>query len=190
MTQDYPDWTNMVNIIGTDIMIAMDIQGSMIMVPVDIQAQYVDLDINIKAQDVTIDIDIDAQSVGVYLQADWAALQGTDKTFTCYDYDTPWGGGGLVTYGVPAGKTLFITSANCSVRPKTAEDFDHFFNAMMLVGWQSPETWLATLGGIGGCSASFPKPLVIEGGKTLLVYVYNFANLLASVRGAAYGYEV
>jgi len=62
---DYPDWTDLVQIIGSDIMVPIDIQGSYIMLPVDIQAQYVTLEIDIVAQSVgNIAIDIAAQSIG------------------------------------------------------------------------------------------------------------------------------
>ena len=63
--QDYPDWTSLAHIIGTNIMVAIDVQGGYIMLPVDIQAQYITLDIDIVAQTVgNITIDIAAQSVG------------------------------------------------------------------------------------------------------------------------------
>lgn len=63
---DYPDYTDAMQVIGSDIMIPMDIQGAYIMMPVDIQAQYLEyLDINIKAQTVgNILVDLKAQSVG------------------------------------------------------------------------------------------------------------------------------
>lgn len=60
MVLDYPDWTEKVNIIGTDIMVAMDLQGSYIMMPIDIQGQIDDLNININiaASAVTLNVDI------------------------------------------------------------------------------------------------------------------------------------
>ena len=84
---DYPDYTDLMHIVGTDItipieieasvvtleinlvaaeiMMPMDIQGAYIMMPVDIQAQYLTLDIDITAQSVgNIRIDLAAQSIG------------------------------------------------------------------------------------------------------------------------------
>jgi hypothetical protein len=62
---DYPDWTDLVQIIGADIMVPIDMQGAYIMMPVDIQAQYVTLSIDITAQSVgDITVDIAAQSIG------------------------------------------------------------------------------------------------------------------------------
>jgi len=62
---DYPDYTSLMQIIGSDIMVPIDVQAAYIMMPVDIQAQYVTLDIDIVAQSVgNIAIDIAAQSIG------------------------------------------------------------------------------------------------------------------------------
>jgi len=62
---DYPDWTDLVHLVGTDIMLAVDIQGAYIMMPVDIQAQYVNVEVDIVAQTIgNIGIDLAAQSVG------------------------------------------------------------------------------------------------------------------------------
>ena len=62
---DYPDWTDLVQVVGADIMVPIDVQGAYIMLPVDIQAQYVTLEMDIVAQTIgNIDVDIAAQSVG------------------------------------------------------------------------------------------------------------------------------
>lgn len=62
---DYPDHTTLMQVIGSDVMIPIDIQAGYIMVPIDIQAQYVTLEIDIVAQTVgNIAIDIAAQTVG------------------------------------------------------------------------------------------------------------------------------
>ena len=62
---DYPDWTDLVQVVGSDIMVPIDVQGAYIMLPVDIQGQYLTLDIDIAAQSVgNIEVDIAAQSVG------------------------------------------------------------------------------------------------------------------------------
>lgn len=62
---DYPDYTTAEQIIGSDIMVPIDIQGAYIMMPVDIQAQYITLEIDIVAQTIgNLTIDIAAQTVG------------------------------------------------------------------------------------------------------------------------------
>ena len=62
---DYPDYTDLMQIIGSDIQVPIDIQGAFIQMPVDIQAQYITLDIDIVAQSVgNLTIDIAAQTIG------------------------------------------------------------------------------------------------------------------------------
>lgn len=70
---DYPDYTQLFNLVGSDIMVPIDIQGAYIMLPVDIQAQWATLEISIVAQTVEyLTVDIAAQSIG-YLSINLAA---------------------------------------------------------------------------------------------------------------------
>lgn len=70
---DYPDYTQIFQLVGSDIMVPIDIQGAYIMLPVDIQAQWATLEISIVAQTVEyLTIDIAAQSIG-YLAVNLAA---------------------------------------------------------------------------------------------------------------------
>lgn len=142
MTSDYPDWTDLIHLVGTDIMLAIDIQGAYIMTPVDIQAQYLTLEIDIKAQsieaikvdittqtlesinvDITaqtigdILIDIDAQSIGIYLQPDWMVREGAQKYLNGTLIAVSSGSGGnAVYYALAAGRTFWVyfISASCS----------------------------------------------------------------------------
>ena len=73
---DYADWTESIELLGSEIMVPtdcqgatimvpFDIQGATIMMPMDIQGQTVDLKVNIVAQTIgNIGIDIKAQTVG------------------------------------------------------------------------------------------------------------------------------
>ena len=78
MSRDAPDYTLLsdVEIVGTEIMVAMDlqgatiampidVQGATIALPVDIQGQTINLDVNLVASEVTIDVNISAQTVDV-----------------------------------------------------------------------------------------------------------------------------
>ncbi len=61
---DYPDYTQLFNLVGSDIMVPIDIQGAYIMLPVDIQAQWATLEISIVAQTVEfLTVDIAAQTI-------------------------------------------------------------------------------------------------------------------------------
>lgn len=62
---DYPDYTDLVHIIGCDVTFNIEITGATVMMPVDIQAQYITLSIDIVAQTIgNIAIDIAAQTMG------------------------------------------------------------------------------------------------------------------------------
>jgi hypothetical protein len=73
---DYADWTESIELLGSEIQVPfdlqgayiqmpMDIQASYIQVPVDIQGQYVTLDIRIVASDVTLNVNISSQTANI-----------------------------------------------------------------------------------------------------------------------------
>jgi hypothetical protein len=72
---DYADWTESVELLGTEITIPIEIEavtvnvpitiaGSDIQMPVDIQGSYIQMPVDIQGQYITLKIDIVAQSVG------------------------------------------------------------------------------------------------------------------------------
>ncbi|MBA7570879.1 hypothetical protein ES708_12635 [subsurface metagenome] len=61
---DYPDYTDLMQILGSDVMIPMDIQASYVMMPIDIQGQVTELKIDIVTQTLTeLKVDIAAQTI-------------------------------------------------------------------------------------------------------------------------------
>ncbi|GAI97711.1 unnamed protein product, partial [marine sediment metagenome] len=109
---DYPDYTDIMRLIGSDVMVPIDIQAAYLMMPVDIQAQWVTLDINIKAKEVTLTIEIEAQTVSIFLQADWATLEGNSKYKGLLAPEVAVGGHAEDEYEVPGTKTVYITQAS------------------------------------------------------------------------------
>ena len=160
---DYPDYTNIIQIVGSDIMIPINVQAAYIMMPVDIQAQYVDLDINIKSQEVTINIDIDAQSVGVYLQPDWNVLQGTDKNITASKPLPDNTSVIILDYTVTAGKTFYVCQWGFSAFGNTGcwSALFYFHNEV--------STDVALSGGMVGNSHSLSKPVAIAAGDRIVI---------------------
>ena len=62
---DYPDYTTLTQIVGTEVTIPISIESVAVTLDVDIVAQTVgDLDINLAASDITLNVDIAAQSIG------------------------------------------------------------------------------------------------------------------------------
>lgn len=188
MVSDYPDWTDLIHLVGTDIMLAIDVQGAYIMMPVDIQAQYLTLDINIKAQDVVINIDIEAQSVGIYLKADWEVLQGNEKIMVLYTTNVPWANSDYVEYVVPEGKTFFVTYFTGLARAYAAADADkaQHFQAKLRI-WGTDYVWV---GGDGGFAVTLPTPLAVDGEDKIYGYIENRANHAMTMAVTVGGYQI
>jgi len=212
---DYPDYTDLITIIGSDIMIPIDIQAAYIMMPIDIQAQYVTLDIDIVAATVekvkvdlvaqtignigidikantlgNITIDIETQSVGIYNMPEWAAKENTDKDFHTRQADQTSGNTIYVSYTPPGDKTLYITHFSAS-QMKTAlgESANNEFTEGWIVDITATK-YYAALGGNGGFGADFTKPIVIPGNHEVQFSQRNRAGHNADMRVSANGYEV
>jgi len=206
---DYPDWTDLVQIVGTDIMVAVDLQAAYIMMPVDIQAQYVDLTVDIVAQtvghitvdiaaqsagDITVDItaqtlsniniQINAQAVGVYLQPDWQVKAGTDKNLVgTADVDTDtWTK--VLEYVVTTGKTFYACQWGFGLELNTS------VLAHLRYLHISTETNLAMNGGYMGAAQSFTKPVTVVAGDKIRVYLYHLGATLQPGHAFVGGYEV
>lgn len=212
---DYPDYFELIQVVGADIMVPIDVQGAYIMMPVDIQAQYLtleidivaqtvgnisidlaaqtigDLAVNISAQDLAqLTIDIDAQSVGVYLQPSWAALEGEDKNFTAYNLNLVKRDGAMGQYVVPDGKALHITHVTGWSAAAVDADLDKNQIMGVLVRDDTAGTDLFAAGGNGGCVANLSKPIVIPENHTAKYWAYNHANHNCASRISVAGYEV
>lgn len=181
---DYPDYTDIMQIIGSDIMVPLDLQAAYIQMPVDIQAQYASLDINIKTQTVTINIDINAQSVGVYLQPDWQVKAGTDKNESGYVNVAPDEWVKVFEYQVPAGKTFYICQWGFNA------EADVGLAAQLRYYHDTTETMLAMNGGHMGGAQSFTKPIAIEAGEKIRGYAFHLAPGTELVYFSVGGYEI
>ena len=215
MGGDYPDWTDLLQLVGSDIMVPIDIQASYVMLPVDIQAQYATLEIDIVAQtvgNIAIDlaaqsignlavdinaqtignlvIDIEAQSIGLYLQTEWAVLQGLDKGDF---YSGSQKASGTVvegTYYVPAGKTLYITAIQTYCGPFNltvdGEKSHHFWACV----YDGANIFDMTFGGEGGSSLNLSKPLRVNGGDYVKFIIKNMTNHDCGLGISWEGYEI
>jgi len=209
---DYPDYTDVMMIIGSEIMVPIDVQGAYIMMPVDIQAQYVTLDIDIVAQtvgniavdlvaqtmgDITVDIkaqtignltiDIEHQSVGVYTQPEWAVLQELEKTLACYNLSRAWGQGETIEY-TPSGKDFYIKSVSFLIFAAGSGDYDHFLYGAVAVSVEDGSG--IYIGGLGGNAIRLDDPLACPDGKKVTCQISNQSNVTCSVYLCVSGYEV
>lgn len=212
---DYPDYTDIMQIIGSDIMVPIDLQAAYIMMPIDIQAQYVTLDIDIVAQTVgnisvdlaaasmgAIDIDItaqaigditisiEAQTIGVQLQPDWQTLQGKQKYFRSTGVNKAYGAGVYTNYEVGAGKTLYITHFGGMSYAYTEADGDK--NQIVYIGLAEENSGIlrAEQGGNGGAGMTFKTPIKFVAGEILRYIILNYANHNSTLFMTVGGYEI
>lgn len=211
--QDYPDWTDLVQLVGTDIMLPIDIQGAYIMMPIDIQAQYIDLDVAITADnieaimialtaeemgDIKIDIktqsiehfeiEINAQNVAMYIGAEWGSLKNKDKILGCHGADKTFGAYAYVEWEVAGCAAYHITQMSFYCYPFVAADGDK--NNFAEVALQKDFSPLSYLGGNGGGSTHFPSPIKVVAGETVKLYIYNRSNHDVTLGASIAGYEV
>lgn len=204
-----------IEVTGAEIMLPIDIQGAYIMMPVDIQAQYMTLEIDIVAQTVgnisvdlaaqtignivvdinaqtvgNLTIDIEAQSVGVYLQPEWAALQEDDKNFYATLANSGWGYSVYATYTVPNGSTLYICGFSFSIWATNEVDYIDFLYFRAYIMNYTDTIAYGNIGGIGGGSVTFTKPVVIPENKVFRAYGYNYSGALCDFVINAWGYEL
>ena len=133
--------------------------------------------------------DYEGDKSGLYLKPEWAAKEGTDKNFTYSRGQTPWGGFAQNDYAVPAGKTLYICGMSFYNRSFLAANGDLNQIGVSTIYDVTDLNTLAVLGGNGGGSISFPKPIPIPGGHTVRVYQYNWANHDTAGEVSLWGYE-
>jgi len=61
---DYSDWTESIELLGSEIMVPTDVQGAVIMLPLDIQGATIMMPMDIQGQNINLAVDIVAQTVG------------------------------------------------------------------------------------------------------------------------------
>lgn len=209
MTQDYPDWTRLIQIIGSNIMVPLDLQAAYIMMPIDIQAQYVNLEVDIVAQTIgSIDvdiaaqtvgnigidikantlgnlvIDIEAQSIGIYLKADWEVLQGTDKNVDASASCTDGNLVQVLSQEVTATKIFYICQWGFNVEGNTG------VKAVLWKYGDTTTTILAESGGQVGGAQSFSKPIAVDAGDYVRVSLQQWSGGAIVGHGSVGGYEI
>lgn len=190
---DYPDWTDLIQIVGSDIMIPMDLQAAYIMMPIDIQAQYVNLEVDIVAQtvgNITVDIaaasmgninvdinaqtignitiDIEAQSIGIQSKPLWEQGQGHGKVWTGTSSNTAVGGSITSNYTPGTGKTLYIISFGAWQYAYTDSDRDKPDRMAF-------EIASCIVGGDGGLHVNLDQPIIRAAGVQLTWVLYNYS---------------
>ncbi|MBA7592818.1 hypothetical protein ES708_35012 [subsurface metagenome] len=128
--------------------------------------------------------------MGIYLQADWAAKEGTDKDFIVAVGNITFGIGGGTGYKVPEGKTLFLTHFLFSIWADASADGDKNQMGIAYIKDHDSGFVIAQIGGNGGASVVFNKPLIFAEDETMDYYIMSFANHTTNGKISAHGFEV
>jgi len=203
---DYPDWTRLFYLVGTDIVIPISIDAATVTLPVSIDAATVTIDVNLAASDVTLPVSIDAatvtldvnltaatatidinfsdQSVAVFDAAKWFAHNAQEVYVygwaNCPDVTATL----LCTRVVPAGKTFFVSGMSVGLYTLTDNPTSMFLEL------RESATVRVLAGSIRGGGLIFDTPLRFTAGQTANLYLRPF-GLTATRRGdgALWGYD-
>ena len=134
--------------------------------------------------------DFEGQKSKLFTVADWAAVEATDKNLYGFGNDKAFAGSASVSYAVSVGKAFYIATVNIHSHATAVANADLNQIVDGLVWDNTDGTTLARLGGNGGASVSYVKPIVIPSGHTVIFYVYNWANHNCNINITALGYEV
>jgi hypothetical protein len=202
---DYPDWTRLFHLVGTDITIPINIEASDVTLPVSIDAVTVAIDVNITAAAVTLPISIDAatvtldvnltaatatidinfsdQSVAVFDAAKWFAHNATQVFVTAFATITINTCGTVIDYTVPAGKTFFIVGVSYSVASGATPPLS--CRADLIIA----ATWVLTLGSHMGAGLPLDTPVRATAGQHvyLLLCQYGAGGSMV-MYGSIWGY--
>lgn len=209
MTVDYPDWTRLIQLIGTNIMLPIDIQGSYIMMPMDLQGASITLDINILTSEATIDIAIDAanvtgniavdikahsienltiiissQNVGIYSQPEWVAGKDEDKNLSGYATCPDGEGTFVIDHEVEDSGTFYI----CQWGFGLTADCGGF--ASLWYRHNTTDKRLAMIGGRMGNAQSFNKPIAVVLGDHIKLSVFQKSGGNVVGYGSVGGYQI
>ncbi|OGO08505.1 MAG: hypothetical protein A2Y61_03980 [Chloroflexi bacterium RBG_13_60_13] len=202
---DYPDWTRLFYLTGTDITIPISIDAVTVILPISIDAVTVTLDINIVASDitmpvsieastvtldvsisaatVTIDINFSDQSVAVFDAAKWFAHQAQQYVFVGTGNAADDGGVLLATYTVAAGKNFYVCGLSYGI-----QDADGAPKYMMARIDRAATDILYAGSAVGGFLI-LDMPLRFVAGQTINYRVWQYGSgFTLTLGGAFWGY--
>ena len=122
---------------------------------------------------------------GLLMAAEWAAREADDKDLVgAANVAATWEDT-ILTYTVPAGKTLYITAWGCYIRVLNTAVIGRLRKTVGAV-----ITNHGLSGGMGGFSVVLNKPVVYGAGDVLSILAWNLTAAGASIWAFATGYEL
>ena len=180
---DYPDWTRLFHLVGTDITIPINIETSSVTLDVNLVTSAVTLDVNIAAAAVTLDFNFADQSVAVFDAAKWFAHTATQVFVTGYATIANNSVGTVIDYTVPASKTFFIVGL--AYAAQTGANLPNSCQGDLLFG----ATRAITLGSRVGTGLPLDTPVRATAGQHVYLQLWQFASGASIVMwGSVWGY--
>jgi len=139
--------------------------------------------VNIVGATATVSISITAQSVGLWIQPQWAAKGGYDKTLHGYDNIVAGGASVLIDYVVPSGKTLYITDVSF------ARISDQGPVYLWIYDYTHSVT-VFTVAAMQGGAIILNTPKVFPGGTEIWVYIQNPGTTDSDFEVTVGGFEI
>ena len=170
------------NVNVTNAQFDVNIVGSDITLPVSIKSSSVTLNVNIAAQNITLDIDVSAQSVGLKPEDVWSAEQGYNKSIVASATVGSGSGLTMISYTVPSGKKLYVKKVHAS--PFHADTSFYVY-----VRDDTAGVTYALAADDKGREFDFSPPLVIPGGNTVKVVIYNTSSADDDFAASLLGWE-
>ncbi len=137
--------------------------------------------------------DFEGNKSGLYLKPEWAAKEGTDKTFIAGGVMASFSNYVVFNYTVPVGKVLYLNAASFSLYATAVANADHNqIGAAVIYNATVPAipVDLAYLGGNGGGAIVFPKPVILKAGEVLVGQLVSKADHSCTGWLSVSGYEV
>lgn len=126
----------------------------------------------------------------LFTVAEWAALEGTDKTFSKYDIFTGFGTSTTKVYTVSPATVLYIMQYTAVLIAAAAANADlpqHFMFTIEDV--TGGEYWVHD-GGDGGVRLAMSKPIVFPAGHQMRIILESDSNHACSGGFTVFGYEI
>ncbi len=133
--------------------------------------------------------DFEGPKIGVYLIPEWAAREGTDKTFLLAASGKAYGQDASTTYTVPSGKTLYLHYGTFTGYSNSSDFADLPIMIELYVYDFTSVEKILSVGGCGGGSFTLPKPVAIAENHQIGVYIFNRSKNPANLVGSVGGYE-
>ena len=180
---DYPDWTRLFQLAGTNITIPINIETSSVILDVNLAASDLTLDVNITAASVILDFNFADQSVAVFDAAKWFAHQATQWFVNGSATIAVGGGATLGSRVVPTGKESYIVGCGYGIEGLGAVAYPDTLTIML------DAVITVRVGAAGGQTVIFDVPVRALAGQTMALVGYNGGPNAGTFRGTIWGYD-